>query len=245
MKTQLNFGLAALTLALVLAGNTAYAQDSAGFLDNTTVNANTNTSVEMIPLSTTTETNTNTNADTLYSASPEYETKLSVYNETQGKDASAGGNKPGDIIRVTAAVRNLGPGDLVAYVAQIAGENLFKVSQIVDPGNGGVLRQGVSMVFPGTNQTADCNCTDTFEFKVKLNANICVDFASIAANGLVTTFENKSQTIPVVCDVKVVPPTPTPTKNPPKVPSTGPEAIALVLAAVAGGVLVWRRKVTS
>lgn len=207
---------------------------------------------EVIPLSTAVNANVNLNANaatdtsspSLYSASPEYETKLSVYNETQGKDASAGGNKPGDIIVVSASVRNLGPGDLVAYVAQVAAENLFKVSQVVDPGNGGVVRQGVSMVFPGTNQTADCNCTDKFEFKVKLNDNICSDFGSIAANGLVATFENKSQTIPVVCST----PAPNVTVKavtPPKVPQTGPEAIVLVLAAVGGAFVMWRRKVIS
>lgn len=241
MKTNFHLGFAALALAFALVGNTALAQDSAGFLENTTT-GNANSNGEIIPLSTSTD----TNSVNTYSASPEYETKLSVYNDTQGKDASAGGNKPGDVITVTAAIRNLGPGDLVGYVAQVAAENLLKVSQIVDPGNGGVVRQGVSMVFPGTTQAADCNCTDKFEFKVKLNENICTDFASIASSGIVATFENKSQTIPVVCTTPAPTPTPTPTPTPvkpPKVPQTGPADTALaILAVLGGGMWMWRRK---
>lgn len=232
------------TLGITSASAATTGSGTAGFLDSVS-NTNSNPLGSGIDL-------LSPSKEVLHSAAQNIESKLSVFNVTQNKDASQGGNKPGDEIKVTATVKNMGPGDLVSYVAQVFGENLFKVSQIQDPGTGGVLRGSTSMVYDSINQLINCNCSDDFFFTTKLNENICTDFSSIAASGIVVTFENKTQTVPVVCEVvqpvTIENPVTTeplkPTVKKPVVTSTGPEHALLIFALLSiGGVWFWRKKV--
>lgn len=240
-KTHITVLLGVL-LSLTFSATTAFAatttgSGTAGFLNS--VNATTNGTNLLAPEST-----------RLYGAAPQIESSLTVFNVTQNKDASQGGNKPGDELKITGVLRNLGPGDLVAYVPKIVAENLLKISNIIDPGDGGVVRGG-SLVFDPLNQSADCNCSDDVAITLQLKENLCADFSSIAASGISVAFENKSQLIPVVCETASVSveikgepvKTTTTTKTKPPVTKSGPEhALALFALLSAGGVWYWRKK---
>lgn len=238
---------------------TAYAQSSGGIVFDTpvhssAVNENTNTATVAgnSNTNTTTMTNSNTNTTTA-TANPILDAKLEIKNLTQSKDATAIKNKASDVIRVTATLGNLGPGDVKNKAAQIIAEELFKLGTVIDSGAGGVLTLGKAMVYPAVNITEDCNCQETFQFSVKLNENMCKDYPALVKTGALVKFEDQQNSLSFDCTEDttttvtptrpVITSTPTTETTPPKTPQTGPEALILLGAAAAmGGYNVLRRR---
>lgn len=163
------------------------------------------------------------------SAASQLKVTLTAFNITQNQDATTVKNHPGDVIRYTADVRNLGPDDLVDYEMKIYIKEILQYASIIDLG-GGVI-EGDYIKFPPILQAFSCNCSNSNYFKVKLKDNVC------EVNSLHATYEDVTNVIPIECE------TPPP---PPEVPTqTGPEfaliTFLVITLSVGTYVLVIRR----
>jgi uncharacterized repeat protein (TIGR01451 family) len=140
------------------------------------------------------------------SAASKLQVQLKAFNITQNQDATIVKNHPGDVIRYTANVRNLGPDDLVDYEMKIDIKDILKYASIIDLG-GGVI-EGDYIKYPPILQAFSCNCSNANYFKIKLKDTVC-EIPTLSAQ-----YEDVTTTIPIEC--QVLPP-------PPKVPTqTGP-----------------------
>jgi hypothetical protein len=160
----------------------------------------------------------------LTSAASKLQVQLKAFNITQNQDATLVKNHPGDIIRYTADVRNLGPDDLVDYEMRIYIKDILTYSSIIDLG-GGVI-EGDYIKYPPILQAFSCNCSNANYFKIKLKDNVCV------INALSATYEDVTTTIPIECQ------TPPP---PPVVPTqTGPGFAVITFIVLALSLVTFR-----
>lgn len=163
------------------------------------------------------------------SAESKLDVQLKAFNITQNQDATTVKNHPGDVVRYTANVKNLGPDDLVDYEMKVYIKDILKYATIVDLG-GGVL-EGDYIKFPPILQAFDCNCSNANYFKVALKDSVC-EVQSLSA-----TYEYVTVTIPIEC-VLLPPPPVVPTKSGPAT------ALLLVLGVLfaAGTYVITRQK---
>ena len=150
--------------------------------------------------------------------------QLKAFNITQNQDATTVTNRPGDVLRYTADVRNQGPDDLVDYEMRVYIKDILQYGSIVDLG-GGVI-EGDYIKYPPILQAVSCNCSNANYFKVKLKENVC------EVTALSATYEDVTTTVPVGCDIPPPPPV-VPTR-------TGPGALMLFILAIFGSVLTVR-----
>jgi LPXTG-motif cell wall-anchored protein/uncharacterized repeat protein (TIGR01451 family) len=157
-------------------------------------------------------------------AAPKLQVQLTAFNITQNKDATTVKNHPGDVIRYTTNVKNLGPEDLVDYEMNIYIKDIMKYATMIDLG-GGVI-EGDYIKYPPILQAFDCNCSNANYFKVKLKDNVC-EVPTLSAK-----YEDVTTTIPIECII------------PPRPPKTGTEMIIIIVAAllVAGGSFAFARR---
>lgn len=169
------------------------------------------------------------------SADSKLQIQLKAFNVTQNQDATTVNNRPGDILRYTADVKNQGPDDLVDYEMRIFIRDLLQYGTIVDLG-GGVI-EGDYIKYPPILQAVSCNCTNSNYFKIKLKDNVC------EVTSLTATYEDISVTVPVRCEA--APPTPGITQVP-RPPKSGPTETLMIAAVIAllggGGFVIWRKK---
>ena len=157
-------------------------------------------------------------------AASKLQVQLKAFNITQNQDATIVKNHPGDVIRYTADVRNLGPDDLVDYEMKIYIKDILQYASIIDLG-GGVI-EGDYIKYPPILQAFSCNCSNSNYFKVKLKDSVC------SVPTLSTTYEDVTTTIPIECQ------TPPP---PPVVPTqTGPGFAVMTLMVVALSLVTYR-----
>jgi len=143
----------------------------------------------------------------LSSAASKLQVQLKAFNITQNQDATMVKNHPGDVIRYTANVHNLGPDDLVDYEMKIFIKDILQYASIIDLG-GGVI-EGDYIKYPPILQAFSCNCSNANYFKIKLKDTVC-EVPTLSAK-----YEDVTTTIPIEC--QILPP-------PPQVPTqTGPE----------------------
>lgn len=163
-------------------------------------------------------------------ADSKLDVQLKAFNITQNQDATTVKNHPGDVIRYTANVKNLGPDDLVDYEMKVYIKDILKYATIVDLG-GGVI-EGEYIKFPPILQAFDCNCSNANYFKVKLKDSVC-EVPTLSAK-----YEYVTVTIPIECQ-KLPPPPVVPTK-------TGPEMIVFIvlgLLIASGSYVVVKQRV--
>lgn len=197
--------------------------------------------------------NVNLNANSNGSVStgaPIIEATFDIINTRTNTDATTTPAKPGDILRVSANIKNVGNGDLT-LIPRVISEELFKLGQVIDPGNGGVPSEQRAMVFPQISLAAGCNCDEDIAFSVKLSPTMCTDYPALVTGNVLVQFQEKVKRIALECPTAApittttVTPTPTPTKvTPPTTPKTGPEdvlAMSLVAAAAGAGIIASRR----
>lgn len=200
--------------------------------------------------------NANTNGTGMVSAgSAIVEASFDVINMRTNTSAETTPAKPGDVLRITATIKNVGNGDLNGFIPRILSEELFKLGQVIDPGNGGVPRDQRAMEFPAITLAAGCNCDEKIAFSVQLVQTMCQDFPQLVTGNMLINFQEKTRRIALDCaapaPVQTTPtPTPTPTpvktvtttKSAPVTPQTGPHAfMTLGLALGAAGLLTARR----
>ncbi len=157
------------------------------------------------------------------------EVKLTAFNITQNQDATKIKNKAGDVIRYTADVRNLGPGDLVDYEMKVNIKELLTYGSIVDLG-GGVI-EGDYIKFPPILQAFGCNCSNANYFKVKIKDNIC------PPNSLTAKYESATTTIQLDCELP-------PETLVPETPENGPEMFVIfgIVMLLSAGTFFFIRK---
>lgn len=201
----------------------------------------------MVPVhAQTTTTNTNTNAvtttGTVSTGAPIVDATFDIVNTRTNTDATTTPAKPGDILRITAKIRNSGTGTL-ELIPRVLSEELLKLGQVIDPGNGGLPKDQRAMEFPKITLAAGCNCDENIAFSVQLVNTMCTDFPQLVTNDMIVSFQDKVKRIPLQCSTPApVTMTPTTTVTPPSVPKTGPEEfLALSLAAAGAGAIVSRR----
>lgn len=134
----------------------------------------------------------------LSSAASKLQVQLKAFNITQNQDATSIKNHPGDVIRYTADVRNLGPDDLVDYEMKITIKDILQYASIIDLG-GGVI-EGDYIKYPPILQAFSCNCTNSNYFKIKLKDSVC------SVPTLSATYEEVTTTIPIECQIPPPPP---------------------------------------
>lgn len=153
----------------------------------------------------------------MVSAASRLKVQLTAFNITQNQDAVTIANRPGDVIRYTADVRNQGPDDLVDYEMKIYIKDILQYGSIIDLG-GGVI-EGDYIKYPPILQAVGCGCSNANYFKVKLKENVC-EVTKLSAR-----YEDVTTTIPLACEVP--PP-------PPEVPTkTGPAFMFVLFATIA------------
>lgn len=199
---------------------------------------------------------TNVNTNSVSTGAPIIDATFDIINTRTNTDATTTPAKPGDILRVTAKIKNAGTGDLT-LIPRVISEELFKLGQIIDPGNGGVPQEQRAMVFPQITLAAGCNCEETVAFSVQLSNTMCVDFPALVSGNILVQFQEKVKRIALECPVATpitttpvtttpVTVTPTTTVTPPSVPKTGPEdvlALSLGVAAAGAAAFATRRLV--
>ncbi|PIV90594.1 hypothetical protein COW46_02110 [Candidatus Gracilibacteria bacterium CG17_big_fil_post_rev_8_21_14_2_50_48_13] len=199
-------------------------------------------------------TNTNTNGTGMVATgSAIVEATFDVVNMRTNTNAETTPAKPGDTLRVTATIRNVGNGDLNNFVPRVLSEELFKLGQIIDPGNGGVPRDSRAIEFPAINLAAGCNCEEKIAFSVQLVETMCQDFPQLVTGNMLINFQEKTRRVALSCSTPAPVQTNTPapvkttvtpvTTKAPVVPQTGPETfLTLTLALGAAGILTARRR---
>ncbi len=103
------------------------------------------------------------------------------FNDRAKDDAQKVSNLPGDTIRYSIYIQNVGNQDLINFPVSMEMKDFLPFGEITDPSDGAL--SGTVFAFPGVIQAKNSTSEDIRQFDFKLKSSICQDKASDVKDG--------------------------------------------------------------